>query len=281
MQNKYIFCGCAVELKSDEQIMTESTFSLFKSDFEKADYSLTIKKVDKLPEKTGEPVFISNRREVYFDGKKKIYTAYYDVYENCYVDYACNDNNETLYISYSDNLREVTVFDALDLPSMLLDKGIGIMHCSFIEYNGVAILFAGNKQVGKSTQAGLWEKYAGAEVINGDRAALTVENGKIYACGIPFCGTSQICKNEKYPLKAIVLPSKDTENSISKKAPVEAFTELLGKFTYNQYDKNAVENITSLTMRIAENIPVYEFRCLKDKTAVDFLKDRVDNIIEE
>ncbi len=275
MQNKYLFCGCSIEFNSDEPIISESTFSIFKSDFENADYSLSIKKVDKLPPKTGAPVYVSDRRKIYFGPEKKVYTAYYDVHQNKYLEFACKVNDEILYISYPDALREVTVFDGLDLPSVLLYKGIGILHCSFIEYNGSAILFAGNKQVGKSTQAALWERHANAEVINGDRAALMIDNGIIYACGIPFCGTSQICKNKKYPLKAIVCPSKDIENSTKRLMPIETFTELIGKFTYERYDRKSAEIITDLTMKIAENIPVYKFQCVKDATAVEFLKNNI------
>ncbi len=274
IRNKYLFCGCAVELISDEKLISESTFSAFKADFEKADYSLSIKKVENLPPKNGTPSFTSDRRE-YFDDNKTVYTYYYNVYQKAYTDFACKVNDETLYISYPGELREVTVFDGLDLPSMLLYKCIGILHCSFIEHNGNAILFAGDKQVGKSTQAALWNEYENAEIINGDRAAIVSENGRIYACGIPFCGTSGICKNKKYPLKAIICPSKDISNSVRKLTPIEAFTRLLSKFTYETGDEKSVEIITSLTMEIAENIPVYDFRCLKDKSAVDFLKSKI------
>ncbi len=274
--NKYVFSGCSVELKSEEPLFFEKTFSLFKSDFENADYYINIKRVTALPEKTGECIALSERRKIYVDGEKRVYTAYYDVHKRDYVDYACCVNNGTLYISYPGELRELMVFDGLDLPSLLLCKNIGIMHCSFIDYNGEAILFAGNKQVGKSTQATLWEKYSGAEVINGDRAALTIENGRIYACGIPFCGTSKICKNKKLPLRTIVFPDKNSENIIRRFSFTEAFARVLGTFTYNQHDKNSVENIMTLTTRIIERIPIYEFQCLKDKSCVDYLKSAID-----
>ena len=95
-----------------------------------------------------------------------------------------------------DVLRDVGIFEAIDLPSMLMKKGVGIIHCSFIEHNGKAILFVGDKQVGKSTQAALWNKYENTDTINGDRAAISYDNGIFYANGIPFCGTSKICKNK-------------------------------------------------------------------------------------
>ncbi len=273
--NKYCFCGCKLEIISDESIIPEGTFSLFKSDFSSADYSVKIIKTNILPSKTGTPLFISDRQKIYFDKKKQTFTAYYDTHNSRYTDFACKSGDDTLYINYPDELRETTVFDGLNLPSILIQKGIGIMHCSFIEYDNSAILFAGNKQVGKSTQASLWKTYADAETINGDRAALIIENGKVYACGIPFCGTSKICKNKKLPVKAIICLSKGDENSIEKLSPIKAFTSLLGKFTYNHSDTKESEIISGLTAEIAEMLPVYAYSCLKEQSSVYFLKDLI------
>jgi hypothetical protein len=151
-------------------------------------------------------------------------------------------NNTELYINYPGELREVTVFEGIDLPSMLLEKGIGILHCSFIEYEGNAILFVGDKQVGKSTQAALWENFRNADVINGDRAGIYYENGKFYAEGIPFCGTSKICKNKKLPLKALVCLSKGLRNEIKRLNAVEGVMKIIGKFTYTN-TKEYIEKI--------------------------------------
>ncbi len=275
--NKYLFCGCSVELKSDEEIRPESEFSSFLSEGSSPDYSLKIIRTDSLPEKNGDLIFDSPRRKIYYDGDTMIYTSYYNASLGEYVEYGCKVNDSELYINYPDALREVSVFESIDLPSMLLKRGIGIMHCSFIAYEGKAILFAGDKQIGKSTQAGLWEKYKDAEIINGDRAAVYCDDETIVADGIPFCGTSKICKNKKFPIKAIVCLSKGNENKIKKLSAIDGFMKILGKFTYTN-TKEYVELISSLAALMAEKLPIYDYSCLKDESAVDFLYNKLSEL---
>lgn len=270
--NKYLFCGCSLELISDSPIIKEREFSAFLSDFPQADYSVKITATDELPPKTGEAIHVSDRRRVYFDGRTKLYTAYFNTKKNEYIDYACKIDNSELYIRSTDRLGEITVFDSLNLPAILLEKGTGILHCSFVEYEGCAILFSGDKQVGKSTQAALWAECFGAETVNGDRAALTAENGVLYANGIPFCGTSKICKNKKLPVKAIICLSKGSENIIRRLSASDAFMSVIGKFTYDTWDNKAAEKIADLAQTVAESVPVYAYSCVKDKSAAEFLE---------
>ncbi len=271
---KYIFCGCSVELQSEEYIHPESEFSKFLSDFSKPDYKIRVIRTDSLPPKDGQLVFNSDRKNIYSNENVTVYTTYFNSKLHKYVDYACKINNSELYINYPDELREVTIFESLDLPSMLLEKGIGIIHCSFIDYNGKAILFVGDKQVGKSTQASLWNEYANAEIINGDRAAVYFENGELYAEGIPFCGTSKICKNKKLPVKALVCLSKGTENRVKMLSAIESFMRIIGKFTYNR-TKEYVDLVSHIVGKIVETTPVYDYSCLKDESAVTFLKEKL------
>ena len=57
--------------------------------------------------------------------------------------------------------------------------------------------------MGKSTQADLWNKYEGCEIINGDRSAITKKDGVWNAYGLPFAGSSRIYKNVKNPIKCV------------------------------------------------------------------------------
>ena len=271
---KYIFCGHSFEIKSEETIQPEAEFSKFLSDFSKADYNIEVICTDSLPPEDGELIFSSNRRKIFYGENKKTYTAYFDGESHQYVNFACNVDNSKLYINYPDELRELTIFEGLDLPSILLEKNIGIIHCSFVEYKDKAILFVGNKQVGKSTQASLWNQYLNAEIINGDRAAVYLENGTFYAEGIPFCGTSKICKKKKLPIKALVCLSIGNSNELKRLSSMEAFMNVLGKFTYHS-TKESVETVSSLASKMAENLPVYAYSCLKDESAVTFLKDEI------
>lgn len=277
LSNKYLFCGCSVEIKSDEHIRPEAEFSTFLSTYSSADYSIKIIRTNSLPEKNGEKIFVSDRKKIYYDGNLKTYSAYYNISLNRYVDFACKVNNTHLYIDFPDDLREVTVFESIDLPSMLLDKGVGILHCSFIEYEGNAILFVGEKQVGKSTQAALWEKYRNAEVINGDRAGIRYENGVVYAEGIPFCGTSKICKNKKLPVKALVCLSKGPRNEIKRLNVAQGFMKIMGKFAYTGTEEY-IKKVAAITETVVQQLPVYDYSCLKDESAVDFLHNELSKL---
>ncbi len=273
---KYNFGGCTVEVISEQTIEKERNYSLFSSDFNNADYSIRVIKTDLLPEKQGDAIFISDRRSIYRGENELQYTAYFNTGVRGYKDYACKVNDELLYIDSAENLRELTVFDALNLPSMLLKRGIGILHCSFVDASGSAVLFAGEKQVGKSTQARLWKECLGCETINGDRAALNFHDGRIYAHGIPFNGTSGICVNRSLPVRAIILPSFGTENVLKKLSPAEAVMMLLGKFSYDVWDENAFDLLSVLLENIVSCVPVYSYACLKDDSAVRYLAQELD-----
>lgn len=273
---KYVFCGCAIEIKHNNTILDKNNYGLFLEDFKAPDFSVEVIDSEKLPEKNGTCLFKGELNDVYFDGQtKKTYSAFPIGMEQIATDFSCRVNNERLYISFPKETNEFLVFEGLRLPELLLSKGIGILHCSFIEVDGQAILFAGDKQVGKSTQASLWEKYAAADVINGDRAGLFIKDGAVMAGGVPYCGTSGICKNKQLPLKAIVCLSKGSENKLQKLTPMESFMLLLGKFAYNTWDMADVNNITDLLTAIVENIPVYSYICLKDESAVKYLLERI------
>ncbi len=60
--------------------------------------------------------------------------------------------------------------------SALLYRDCLTFHCSYILHQNRAILFAAPSGTGKSTQAALWEKYRGAEIIIGDRGLLFRRN---------------------------------------------------------------------------------------------------------
>ncbi len=270
---KYSFGDCKIEIRSENEIITEGNYSRFLDDFETPDFIINVFKVNVLPDKIGECVFKNDEGSLYYGAASRKYKACFDSKSKRYFDYSCFENNKDLYINYPGDITEFIVFEGIDLVSLLLQKGIGVLHCSYIEFEDEAILFAGDKQVGKSTQAALWEEYKGVTVLNGDRAGVFEDNGKIYACGVPYCGTSGICHNKKLPVKAIVALSKGSENVVSKPSPFESVMFIAGRFSHNYWDELTAEMTFAIAENICKNTTVLSYSCLKDETAVNFLED--------
>ena len=96
----------------------------------------------------------------------------------------------------------------LALERRLIARDSLILHCAYRVYQGEAILFSAPSETGKTTQANLWEKYRGSRTVNGDRALLGKRNGRWTAQGWPVCGTSEVCHNEEFPIRAVVMLSQ-------------------------------------------------------------------------
>lgn len=161
----------------------------------------------------------------------------------------------------------------MNLPRLqILHQGI-FLHTSFVVWNGEAILFSGKKQVGKSTQAGLWREHRGATIANGDRAILKKWNGRWYACGSPYSGTSKICENMVCPIKSIITLSQGPENIVADAGIKEAFVSLMKNCSFETWDREQMERTLQLTEQISTEVRFVKLSCLPDKNAVETLEE--------
>ena len=150
-----------------------------------------------------------------------------------------------------------------------------ILHSSFINWKGKGILFSAPSGTGKSTQADLWEKYEGAEIINGDKAGIRKIDGKWMAYGLPIAGTSGIYKNKKVEISHIIVLRQGKENKLTKLSPREAFVKLYSETLVHTWDKVFQENIINMITDVVKSVPIYLYECLPDKSAVVFLKSQI------
>ena len=178
--------------------------------------------------------------------------------------------------SLAENLNTFTLLEILNLPAYFLNQNALILHSSFIKYNDGAILFAAPKQTGKSTQAELWRKYLGAEIINGDRSLIKLTEDGLFAYGLPYCGTSKICKNEKIPVKGIVLLSQGKDNKIQKPTKREIILKLMSLCTFENTTEEKLNRFMDLLDKIATQAPFYSLSALPDYSAVEALKKVLD-----
>ncbi len=273
----YLFASLRIELRSKHEITPSEQFSGFYGEGA-PDLSFEVICAS-LPEKKGEPVFESQKRSCYRHGETEyFYTSFYDGKSDSFLDYACRvcgAGGNYLYIDY-DKMWESMVFEALNVADILIRRKIAVLHSSFVVCGDSAVLFSGDKQAGKSTQASLWERYAGALVVNGDRAAIQETSSGAYAFGIPFRGSSKISLHVNKPVRAIILLAKGRENRLTRLKAAEAFRNILGKLTYDVWNEESVEAACEMAEYAAENIEIYRYECLPDKSAVDFLRGELE-----
>ena len=173
-------------------------------------------------------------------------------------------------LNYSRN-----IWDILGMEDILLRHSGLLLHSSFIRYRGKAVLFSAPCGTGKSTQAELWKKYEGADIINGDRSGLRRLDCGWMVFGLPYAGSSGIYRNESAPLEAVILLRQAEENRLRRLKAVEAFPDLYREITVHRWDRNFVSESTELLQQLLCEIPVYLLECRPDQEAVQLVRDEI------
>lgn len=175
-------------------------------------------------------------------------------------------------LCYSQNLLEL-----LNLETVLLQFDALLLHSSFIRWNGQAVLFSAPSGTGKSTQAELWQKYEQAEILNGDRSGLRKIEDTWCAFGLPYAGSSQIFKQDKAPIRAIVVLRQAKKNFVRRMKIQESILALYPELSIHHWDSLFVERAMNLLEQILQEVPIYLLECRPDREAVEVLKETFIN----
>lgn len=192
--------------------------------------------------------------------------------------YSTQINNHEFDVYFSKNVVHLLkgnrlIFNFITLDHILLEFQSIVLHASYIVYNNKAILFSAPSGTGKSTQADLWHKTLNADIINGDRTLLSYENGCFYACGYPISGSSNICKNFKHPIQAIVFLDKGKTNIIQKMNPILKYKLLYEQLFINNWNQDSMNKSFDLINLMIEHLQIIHYTCTKETNAVtDLLK---------
>ncbi len=177
-------------------------------------------------------------------------------------------------------LKYDTVFNSLlALERRMNNFNSYVLHSSYIVYQNQAILFSAPSGTGKSTQADLWKKYRNIEIINGDRTLLTLKDDHFFANGWPVCGSSKICFNQTYPIKAIVLLQQGKQNQISQLSYIEKTKRLLKEITINYHNQEYLDNALVFIEQLIKKIPIINLSCTISKEAVECLDDYLKEMV--
>lgn len=152
---------------------------------------------------------------------------------------------------------------------LLLSHDRLLLHASLIRWGGKAVLFTGPSGMGKSTQASLWERYRGAEILNGDKTVLHLTPERITAWGSPYAGTSGIYRNEAAPAAGIVALRQGPVNEIVPLRGKEALLELMPRMATAPWAGQWHGRGVDLALALLERIPVYRLTCRPDREAVE------------
>ena len=275
MKKNYSFAGLEIQIEMPKNLMytNERDLAEFAVDSVTDSHIFTFEMADSLPLPQGECIAKKPGFMVYQNGE--ITTRYIGSVEqgwqNAYIcaQHAVKLHTITLKESqFTDTVGTHTVLSALAAEHLIARNRGVVFHCSYIQVGDKAILFTAPSETGKSTQADLWHKYRGAEIINGDRAAIRMVDGQLFARGIPFSGSSTYCKNKTLPLAAIVYLGQAPVTTISRMKGYQAFARVWEGVSINTWDKDDMEMATVLVKHIVENRPVLHLPCTPDESAV-------------
>lgn len=169
-------------------------------------------------------------------------------------------------------------FGVCGLHKLFLREQRPVLHASYVDIGGKALLFTAPSETGKSTQAQLWHDYAGAELINGDRVLLGEENGVWHAYGYPNCGSSAVCVNRTLPVRAIVVLQQGRENRVEPLTAAEQIRSLVSGMVLYPWDSSEISQGLTAASRICAHVPVIRLVCRPDAEAVRVLKDYLEEV---
>lgn len=201
--------------------------------------------------------------------KKGMLTPYYCMIENQ------EHINEEIVVSpqFKKELEYTSdFFEIMDITSALFKYRALIIHSSFIIYKNIGILFSGPSGIGKTTQSKLWEKYKNAEIINGDRSLIRKVNSIWNSFGIPFCGSSEICKNKQVKLGLIVILEKGNENKIKELTYLEKFKYILSEVGINKWNKNDIKIAMDIVEEIISEVNIVKLSCREEEESVNLVE---------
>lgn len=181
------------------------------------------------------------------------------------------------YIEEGTVFKNSNILPMMRLENVFLEKGGFFLHAAVISWKGKGILFSAPSGTGKTTQAELWKKYEGAEIINGDRAVVRKKEDGYWAYGSPYAGTSGIFKNEKVKIEAIFLLKQAPYNKISVPEVKEIFKRIYMETTLHPSDEEYMNKMVNILADVVMAIPIYQLECTPTKEAVDMVRVFLEN----
>ncbi len=158
-----------------------------------------------------------------------------------------------------------------NLRSVLLEHRSAVLHASYVVCAGKALLFTAPSGTGKSTQANLWAKYRGAQIVNGDRALIQKTDAGFTANGIFYSGSSGCCQNITAPVDAVVVLDRGNAE-ITRLNGVEIVKAVLPQLAYDTAKPQDIIMASDLLSEMAAEVPFCRLSATMDERSVEALE---------
>lgn len=288
MEKYYYFAGVpvAVSIPDDAMYEEERHLKAFRVERVVEPHRFEFEAVEAIAPPEGSFVADPPGVRIYGDGEKetRYLGAVSESWEKAYLQVeSCGREHRVRYLKsqFPGKIVSKILLNCMGAEHLIARAGGFIFHCSYIEWEGEAILFTAPSGTGKSTQADLWREYRGTEIINGDRAAIRLVDGKLVAEGIPFAGSSRYCENRSLPIRAVVYLAQAKETSIRKLRGYEAFSKIWEGVSVNTWDQEDMKLVSKAVQEVARQIPVFYLPCTPDEAAVKTLEEALRKLDEQ
>lgn len=272
-----------VTLSDSDMYQEDGILSDYRIESNEFDHSLSFEVVEELSLPVGECVFSDPSKRVFSDGELMIrYDGSVGLsLDGAYLRIARKGNHSQVEVKKSSIPYGITpklVMQAMEMEhQIVMNDGI-LFHSSYIRIGDEAVLFTAPSGTGKSTQADLWVKYRNAELLNGDRSVVKVEDEGVFVHGIPFSGSSPVRKNVKLPLKAIVYLAQSPQTRIVRLKGAKAFRCIWEGCSVNVWHDGDIEQCSKTVSELAMRIAVYYLPCTPDESAVIALENELGGL---
>lgn len=173
------------------------------------------------------------------------------------------------YPDVSDDIAEYLSTGSSFYRQLLTYDGF-MLHSSAVVVDGKAYLFSANSGTGKSTHTKLWLQYLGdrAYILNDDKPALRMIDGKWYAFGTPWSGKDDISVNAGVELAGIAVLERAESNEIvphkGRQAVFDIFSQTNRPKAYELRDK-----LLMLIDKLIADIPIWKLKCNMELEAAE------------
>lgn len=196
------------------------------------------------------------------------------------IPYLAENQDENQHIDITINVNEKRVLKAMeehpelvqddweymltgsDFYSALIGYNGILLHSSCIVVDDKAYAFSADSGTGKSTHTHLWLKHFGkrAYMLNDDKPAIRLIDGKVYACGTPWSGKYDYSTPKVVELAGICFLERSENNWIKKADTGKAVYNIFSQ-TIRNLNQSGMDLLFDVLEQIFAKVPLYEFGC--------------------